>query len=79
MEERIGTEFRAFIDGHAAEFGAIRQVFSDGLIVYIENAGEFFVLFDAIKALDSQKVIFQYDKLDSRLQHAIRQTGPAPA
>ncbi len=50
----------------------IRELSPDGLIVYVQNAGEFFVSFDAIKALDSRKMIFKCDKLDRRLQRAIK-------
>jgi hypothetical protein len=77
MEERIEVQFRAFVDGRADEFGAIHQLSPDGLIVYVANAGDFFVPFDAIKALDSRKVIFKCDKLDRRLQHAIQRACDA--
>ena len=72
MEDRIEIEFRAVVDGRGDEFGVIRELSADGLIVYVANAGDFFVPFDAIKALDSRKVIFKCDKLDRRLQHAIQ-------
>ena len=71
MEDRIKIEFRAFVDGRDDEFGVIRELSPDGLIVYVQNAGDFFVSFDTIKALDSRKVIFKCDKLDRRLQRAI--------
>jgi hypothetical protein len=72
MEERIEVQFRAFVDGRADEFGAIHQLSPDGLIVCVANAGDFFVPFDAIKALDARKVIFKCDKLDRRLHYAIQ-------
>ena len=72
MEDRIEIEFRAVVDGRGDEFGVIRELSADGLIVYVKNAGDFFVSFDTIKALDSRKVIFKCDKLDRRLQRAIK-------
>ena len=72
MENRIEIEFRAFVDDRGDEFGVIRELSPDGLIVYVKNAGDFVVSFDTIKALDSRKVIFKRDKLDRRLQHAIK-------
>ena len=71
MEDRIEIEFRAVVDGRDDEFGVIRELSADGLIVYVKNAGDFFVSFDTIKALDSRKVIFKCDKLDRRLQRAL--------
>jgi hypothetical protein len=72
MEDRIEIEFRALVDDRGDEFGVIRELSPDGLIVYVKNAGDFFVSFDTIKALDSRKVIFKRDKLDRRLQRAIK-------
>jgi hypothetical protein len=72
MEDRIEIEFRAFVDDRGDEFGVIRELSPDGLIVYVKNAGDFVVSFDTIKALDSRKVIFKRDKLDRRLQRAIK-------
>ena len=53
------------------EFGAIRSVSPDGLVVYVENAGEFRIPLDAVKAVHAQKVIFECGKLDRRLRAAI--------
>src|SRR6476659_3621310 len=72
MEDRIEIEFRAFVDDRGDEFGVIRELSPDDLIVYVKNAGDFVVSFDTIKALDSRKVIFKRDKLDRRLQRAIK-------
>jgi hypothetical protein len=78
MEDRIEIEFRAVVDGRGDEFGVIRELSADGLIVYVKNAGDFFVSFETIKALDSRKVIFKCDKLDRRLQRAIKDARDTP-
>jgi hypothetical protein len=69
--QRIEIGYQAFVSDGGEEFGAIRDVFSDGLVVYVENAGEFRVPLNAVKAVHSQKVVFDCGKLDDRLRRAI--------
>ena len=71
MRERIEVGYQAFVSDRAEEFGAIRRVSPDGLVVYVENAGEFRVPLDAVTAVHSQKVIFDCSKLSSHLRRAI--------
>ncbi|MEB2345312.1 MAG: hypothetical protein OZ948_11280 [Deltaproteobacteria bacterium] len=71
MRERIEVGFQAFASDGSEEFGAIREVHPDGLVVYVENAGEFRVPLDAVAAVHSQKVVFDCRKLDERLCRAI--------
>ena len=52
-------------------FGAIREVFPDDLLVYVENAGEFLVPRSAVEAVHFGKVVFDCRKLDDRLRRAI--------
>jgi hypothetical protein len=49
----------------------VRSVDANGLTIYVENAGDFFVPRDAVKAVHSQKVIVDCRKLDARLRRAI--------
>lgn len=71
MRERIEIGYQAFVSDGAEEFGAIRQVSPDGLVVYVENAGEFHVPLDAVTSVHSQKVIFDCRKLSRHLRRAI--------
>ena len=71
MLERIEVGYHTFVSDGGEEFGAIRDVSPDGLVVYVENAGEFRVPLDAVKAVHAQKVIFECRKLDRRLRGAI--------
>ena len=71
MRETIEAGYQAFVTDGDDEFGAVRDVSPDGLVVYVENAGEFRVPLDAVKAVHSQKVIFECGKLDRRLRRAI--------
>ena len=58
-------------DGEKA-FGAVRQVRKTGIVVYVENAGDFEIPLAAIADAHSEKVILDLDKLDPRLKDAIR-------
>jgi hypothetical protein len=69
--QRIEIGYQAFVSDGGEEFGAIRGVSPDGLVVYVENAGDFRVSLDAVKAVHSQKVVFECGKLDIRLRRAI--------
>lgn len=69
--ERIQIGYQAFLADGGEEFGAIREVSDDRLIVYVENAGDFIVPVDAVEAVHSQKVLFDREKLDPRLREAI--------
>ena len=71
MQERIKVGYQAFLSDGAEEFGAIRQVFPDALLVFVENAGEFRVPLDSVSAVHSQKVIFDCKKISSHLLRAI--------
>jgi hypothetical protein len=71
MREQIRVGDQAFIADGGEEFGAVREISKAGLVVYVENAGEFVVPFDAVSAVHSQKVVFHRDKLDAQLLEAI--------
>jgi len=72
--EQIQEGFEVFVSDADKPFGAVRQVSPHGrkeLVVYVENAGDFTVALSAVKAVHSQKVIVDCDKLDPRLRKAI--------
>lgn len=69
--DRIEVGYQAFVSDGGEEFGAIRDIGEDELLVYVENAGEFRVPRDAVTAVHSQKVIFDCAKLDDDLRRAI--------
>ncbi len=73
MREKIEVGYQAFVSDGGEEFGAVRDVSANGLGVYVENAGEFRVPLDAVKAVHAQKVVFECRKLDHRLRRAIGQ------
>ena len=71
MQDRIEVGFQAFVSDGGEEFGAVREVTRDGLIVYVENSGDFRVPLSAVHAVHSKKVVFDCKKLDPRLRRAI--------
>jgi len=71
MREKIEVGYQTFVSDGGEEFGAVRDVSADGLLVYVENEGEFRIPLDAVKAVHSQKVILECRKLDHRLRRAI--------
>jgi len=74
MRENIEVGYQTFVSDGGEEFGAVRQVAPHGrpeLVIYVENAGDFAVPFDAVEAVHSQKVILNCRKLDRRLREAI--------
>jgi hypothetical protein len=79
MRENIEIGFQAFITGSSEEFGAVRDVSPDGkqLTVYVENAGDFVVTRDAVREVHDQKVVFDSQKLDPKLQRAISRAHDA--
>ena len=71
MREPIEVGYQTFVSDGDAQFGAIREISRKDLLVYVENAGEFRIPLDAISAVHSKKVIFDYRKLDPSLRRAI--------
>ena len=71
MRERIEVGFETFVNDGDADFGAVREVSPDGLLVYVENAGEFRVPLGAVRDVHSHKVILDCRKLDPALRRAI--------
>jgi hypothetical protein len=77
MHETIEVGYQAFVSDGTEEFGAVRAIEADGVVVYVENAGDFRIPLDAVRAVHSQKVIFECHKLDARLRRAINHAHDA--
>jgi hypothetical protein len=71
MGASIKSGYQAFLSDGGEEFGAVRDVYPYGLVLYVENAGEFRVPLEAVEAVHSQKVILDCRKLDRRIRRAI--------
>jgi len=71
MPENIEEGFMAFIADGSDGIGAVREVNTTSIIIYIENAGEFVVPRSAVQDVHSHKVILKPELLDKRLLTAI--------
>lgn len=90
MNEDIEIGYEAFLKGQKEKFGAIRGVAPRTLTVWVERAGDYPVMRDAVDSVIEQKVVFDPDKLEGGVLEAIRHaqdaetgrtgaTGPGPA
>ena len=70
--EAIQEGFDVFVHDGEKAFGAVRQVHAHGIIVYIENGGDFEVPAAAVKEVHDEKVVLDSGKLEPRLKEAIR-------
>ncbi|HEX3675676.1 MAG TPA: hypothetical protein VHU87_15500 [Rhizomicrobium sp.] len=57
-------------DGDKA-FGAVRRVSKDGIMVYVEAAGDFEIPMSAVKEVQAGKVVLDAGKLTHELRRAI--------
>lgn len=71
MQEKIKVGFQAFVSDGGEEFGAVRRILPNELIIYVENAGDFTVPISAVEAVHSEKVVLSCSKLDRKLREAI--------
>jgi hypothetical protein len=72
MTENIEEGFMAFLADGADGIGAVREVGSTSIVIYIENAGEFVVPLSAVKDVHSEKVILDPSLLDGNLLAAVK-------
>lgn len=69
----IEVGYHAFARGGEEEFGAVRAVGPDAILVYVEDAGELRVPAEAVETVVEQKVIIDVDRLGDAAQKAIAQ------
>jgi hypothetical protein len=50
----------------------VRQIRANGLLVYVENGGDFEVPLSAVRDVHDEKVVLDPNRLDARLTEAIR-------
>ena len=69
--ERIEEDFDVFVHDGDKAVGAVRQVLRSGIVVYVENAGDFTVPISAVKEVEAGKVVLDCGKLGMPLRRAI--------
>ena len=67
----IEVGYQAFAKGAEEEFGAIRQVRPQDLVVYIEDAGDTIIPIAAVTDVVEGKVIIDIQRLDENVRRAI--------
>ena len=67
----IEVGYQAFAKGAEEEFGAVRQVRPQDLVVYIEDAGDTISPLSAVTEVIEGKVIVDTQKLDEGVRGAI--------
>ena len=72
MHEKIREGFDVFLHDGDDSVGAVRKVFSNAIVVYVENSGDFEVPFSAIKDAEAEKVILDSAALPPKMLEAIR-------
>ena len=71
MNDQIKVGYQAFVSDGPEEFGAVREIFPDSVVVYVENAGDFVIPIGAVDSVHAQKVVFACGKLSAPLRQAI--------
>jgi hypothetical protein len=67
----IDVGYQAFAKGSEEEFGAVRQVRPQDLVVYIEDAGDTVIPLSAVTDVIEGKVIVDLQRLDEPVRKAI--------
>jgi hypothetical protein len=67
----IEVGYQAFAKGSEEEFGAVRQVRPQDLVVYIEDAGDTIIPIAAVTDVIEGKVIVDIQRLDENVRRAI--------
>ena len=69
--EKIQPGFDVFLHDGQKSVGAVRQVHAHGIIIYVENGGDFEVALSAVTDAHSEKVILDPARLEPKLLAAI--------
>lgn len=79
-DEKIEIGYQAFVSDGAEEVGAVREVRPHGrpeVVIYVENAGDFYVPLNAIESVHAEKVVLNCAKLEPRMRRAINHAHDA--
>ena len=68
---RVEIGYQAFAKGTEEEFGAVRQVRPQELVIYIEDAGDTVIPMLAVTDVIEGKVIVDTEKLEDSVRRAI--------
>lgn len=77
MQERIEVGQMVFVADGGVGVGAVRETRDDGLVVNIQNAGDFVLPLDAVRDVHSGKVVLNVDRLAPEIVEALRHVHDA--
>jgi len=63
MTEAVEIGFMAFLGEGREGIGAVREIGTNSVVIYVENAGEFEIPRRAIRKVHDQKVMLDPDRL----------------
>ncbi len=70
--QAVQAEYPVFLGEGLQAIGAVREVHSDKIVVYVENAGDFEVPRSAVASVHDGKVVLSLDSIGRELAQAIR-------
>jgi len=72
--DAIEVGYQAYLEEGGEEFGAVRGVdhAQKGVVVYVENGGDFTVDVHAVRSVHDGKVVFDGSRLPKGMREAIR-------
>jgi hypothetical protein len=77
MQERIEVGQMVFVADGSVGVGAVREARADGLVVNIQNAGDFVLPLDAVRDVHSGKVVLDLARLAPEVVEALRHVHDA--
>ncbi|RPE81943.1 hypothetical protein [Vulcaniibacterium tengchongense] len=81
MADRIEPGYLVFVADGEMGVAGVREVRHDGLLINVQNGGDFLIPMDAVRDVHSQKVLLDLERLDPRVRAALdhahdRESGP---
>lgn len=77
MQERIEVGQMVFVTDGSVGVGAVRETRQDGLVINIQNAGDFELPLEAVRDVHSGKVVLDLDRLAPDVLEALRHVHDA--
>lgn len=74
---RVEIGDQAYLEEGGDPIGAVRGVRANALVVWIRNAGDFDVPFEAIRAAHDHKIVLDAERIDPALRDAIAHADDA--
>ncbi len=77
MREQLEVGQMLFVADGGVGVGAVREVNENGVVVNIQNAGDFTLPLEAVRDVHSGKVVLNLERLDAPVLEALRHVHDA--